>query len=72
MPGLADPLKDLGRHDLKTAVASSSIRDHIRLIINSLGLTSYFNTIVSGEDVERGKPAPDIFLRAARELEVAP
>lgn len=72
MPGLGELIKDLKKRHIKIAIASSSVRNHINLITDSLRLTEYFDAIVSGEDIEQGKPAPDIYLRAAGELGVSP
>lgn len=44
----------------------------IDTVIHEAGLASPFEATVSSEEVERGKPAPDVFLEAARQLEVAP
>ncbi len=46
-------------------VASSGRRDNVHTILEKIGLKSRFNAIVTGEDIVRGKPAPDIFLKAA-------
>lgn len=50
---------------LPMAVASSSRRRLIQAVLSAKSIDSYFSAVVSGQDVERGKPAPDIFLRAA-------
>ena len=54
------------------ALASSSNRELIDLVLELSGLTSYFLATVSSEEVPRGKPAPDVYLEAARRLGVAP
>jgi HAD superfamily hydrolase (TIGR01509 family) len=54
------------------AVASSSNRPLIDLVLELAGLAACFRVTVSSEEVERGKPAPDVYLEAARRLEVAP
>jgi HAD superfamily hydrolase (TIGR01509 family) len=54
------------------AVASSSNRPLIDLVLELSGLASSFRVTVSSEEVERGKPAPDVYLEAARRLGVAP
>ena len=56
----------------RLAVASSSNRPLIDLVLERAGLSSLFEVTVSSEEVERGKPAPDVFLEAARRLGVAP
>ena len=57
---------------MRLGLASSSYRDAVDGVIHGLGIANYFHTIVSGLDVERVKPAPDIFLEAARRLGVDP
>jgi len=54
------------------ALASSSNRELIDLVLESSGLGRYFTASVSSEEVARGKPAPDVFLEAARRLGVEP
>jgi HAD superfamily hydrolase (TIGR01509 family) len=56
----------------KFALASSSYRDAIDGVLAGLGIARFFEVIVSGLDVPQVKPAPDIFLRAARDLGVGP
>ena len=54
------------------ALATSSRRAKMQMVMEETGLLSYFDVIVAGEDVENGKPAPDVFLKAASMLDVAP
>lgn len=71
MPGVQELLglaRDLG---LRTAVATSSPRPYLQMIIEKFGWQRAFDATVTGEEVTYGKPAPDIFLRAA-ELVGAP
>jgi HAD superfamily hydrolase (TIGR01509 family) len=56
----------------KFALASSSYRDAIDGVLAGLGMAHFFEVIVSGLDVPQVKPAPDIFLKAARDLDVEP
>jgi HAD superfamily hydrolase (TIGR01509 family) len=53
-------------------LASSSNRELIDAALDAADLARYFRVTVSSEEVERGKPAPDVYLEAARRLEVAP
>jgi len=53
-------------------LASSSNREIIDLVLGVSGLGRFFATTVSSEEVPRGKPAPDVYLEAARRLGVAP
>jgi HAD superfamily hydrolase (TIGR01509 family) len=53
-------------------LASSSNRELIDLVLELSGLGQFFRVTVSSEEVPRGKPAPDVYLEAARRLGVAP
>jgi beta-phosphoglucomutase-like phosphatase (HAD superfamily) len=57
---------------LPMAVASGGIRPHINEVLTHLGIRQLFQDVVTSEDVTRQKPAPDIFLEAARRLGVPP
>jgi len=72
MPGLHQLIDMLAAHHIKLAIASSSNHRHIELIMTQLGILDQFAAIVSTEEVARGKPAPDVFLEAARRLKVKP
>jgi mannitol-1-/sugar-/sorbitol-6-/2-deoxyglucose-6-phosphatase len=61
-----------GRGVIPMAAASSSVGRLVRGVLEGLGLAPSFNAIVSGDDVVNPKPAPDIFLEAARRLGVDP
>ena len=54
------------------AVASSSPRERLERTLGRAGLLDAFDVVVSGDEVEHGKPAPDMFLLAASRLGVAP
>jgi HAD superfamily hydrolase (TIGR01509 family) len=56
----------------RLALASSSNRTLIDALIDLAGLTEYFEATVSSEEVARGKPAPDVYVEAARRLGVDP
>ncbi len=71
MDGALELLEVLcGRYQM--ALASSSYRDAIDGVLAGLKIEHYFDTIVSGLDVAKVKPAPDIFLKAARDLALNP
>jgi HAD superfamily hydrolase (TIGR01509 family) len=56
----------------RLGLASSSNRTVIDAVLGGAGLAERFEVTVSSEEVERGKPAPDVFLEAARRLDVEP
>lgn len=60
------------RGRLPIAVATGAVRPICEKILHQIGVPGWFNTIVSAEDVARHKPAPDVFLEAARRLGVEP
>jgi HAD superfamily hydrolase (TIGR01509 family) len=55
---------------LHLSLATSSVSDSARPFLDRHQLTPFFEVIVTGEEVERGKPHPDIYLRAAKKLDV--
>ncbi|MGP3926289.1 HAD family hydrolase [Streptomyces sp. 8N616] len=63
---------DAMHHRLPMAVASGGSRRIIEETLRHQPFHDRFDTLVTRDDVERGKPAPDIFLRAAEELGAAP
>jgi len=72
MPGLLPLLADLRAAGVPLAVASSSAARWVDVTLGCIGVRDYFAVVVSGEQVARAKPAPDIFLRAASLLGVEP
>ena len=71
-PPALDLIGSVRDSGIKTALVSSSPKHLIELVMDKFRIAGLFELILSGEQVERGKPAPDIYLKAARELEVAP
>ena len=71
-PGLDALLAYLRDHGVPMAVASSSPERMIRTNLQVAGVEGYFACVVSGEQVARSKPAPDVFLEAARRLGTDP
>jgi HAD superfamily hydrolase (TIGR01509 family) len=69
--GAVDAVQRLAR-SLRLALASSSNRPLIDTVLETSGLAALFETTVSSEEVPHGKPAPDVFLEAARRLGVGP
>jgi HAD superfamily hydrolase (TIGR01509 family) len=69
--GLPELVEDLAGQ-YKLALASGSERAVVDAVLAFRGLGRFFQATVSGSDIVRGKPAPDIFLRAAELLEVLP
>ncbi len=72
MPGLIELLDEIDRRGLCKAIASSGIRRYVEAVLRVNGLLDRFSVIITGDQVARGKPAPDVFLAAARALDVEP
>lgn len=70
--GVLELLSELKEKGISIALASSSSRVFIELVLRGLHIYEYFDVIISGEEVTNGKPAPDIFLKAAAELKIDP
>ena len=70
-PGAAQLVALAGEH-YPLALASGSVRELIDLVVASPELTNCFQVVVSADEVERGKPHPDVYLETARRLEVTP
>jgi HAD superfamily hydrolase (TIGR01509 family) len=70
-PSVNPTLKELRQMNLHLAVATSSVSASARPFLDRHILTQFFEVIVTGEEVDRGKPHPDIYLRAAEKLNVA-
>jgi HAD superfamily hydrolase (TIGR01509 family) len=72
LPGAEEILVELTRRGLPLAIASNSPTAYIHNALNGLRLGQYFKVIVGIDQVAEGKPAPDVYLRAAERLNVAP
>jgi HAD superfamily hydrolase (TIGR01509 family) len=71
-PGAVELLAFLSERRLPLAVATSSSRRTTERHLGRAGLLGHFRALATRDDVERGKPHPDIHLEAARRLDVAP
>lgn len=65
-PGIAELLKDLSKNQIKIALASASKNGPA--LLDMMGIRHYFDAIVDPASLKQGKPAPDIFLEAAKEV----
>ncbi len=69
--GLESFLEDLAHSRVRCGVASSGSGSRVNFLLDRLNLKKHFQTVVTGDDVERGKPDPAIFLRAAKDLRLS-
>ncbi|MEU9503423.1 HAD family hydrolase [Streptomyces sp. NPDC048196] len=74
VPGVTDVLEKLAADGIPYCVGSSGSHERIRVGHRATGLDRWFapERVFSSQDVGRGKPAPDLFLHAAREMGVVP
>ncbi len=72
LPGVERWLRDLKQAGWRQAVASSAPRPNLETIIDVLNIGDCFDALVTAEDVQHGKPAPDVFLKAADQVGVPP
>lgn len=69
MPGLIDLLKHV-HGKLKLAVVTSSPKAFTDVLLPAMGVTSYFDVVQTGDEIDRGKPDPQIYLRTTERLGV--
>ena len=70
--GVKELFSMLKEKNYKIALATSAKRDRVEKQIKDKWLKESFDAIVCGDDVEKGKPSPDIFLKAAKKIDVEP
>ena len=71
-PEVKDSIIELKKHGYKMAICSSSSKELIAKIIAELGFDQYIDFIQSSDDVENGKPAPDVYLEALKFFNIEP
>ncbi len=72
IPFAIELIQSLSGAGFKLAIASASTNEFIKEVLSELKLEKYFDANVSAQEVEHGKPAPDVFLLAAERLGVDP
>lgn len=70
--GLVEFIGALRREDFGIALATSGPMDNVDMVLDGLDLRKNFAVVVTGDQVEHGKPHPDAFLKAAEGLDIAP
>ncbi|RLD56134.1 MAG: HAD family phosphatase [Bacteroidetes bacterium] len=71
-PGAFKLLQYLKEHQIKLGIGTSNSRYLAEIVLSSNNVLEYFDTIVDGQDVMKGKPFPDIFLKVASNLNIVP
>ena len=69
-PRTREVLQELRQMNLRLGLATSSVSASARPFLDRHQLTKFFGVIVTGEEIENGKPAPDIYLAAAEKLDL--
>ena len=72
MPDLLQSLKLFKKNKFKIALASSGTKKYINVVLAKFKIADYFDVIVSGDDIKRGKPDPEIFSVAVKKLGLKP
>jgi len=72
VPGVVELIEELNRQGVPVAVGSSGPPENVALMLDALDIEERISAVVSGKDVDRGKPAPDVFLQAAEQLGLPP
>ena len=72
MPGARDLVESLAEDGFALAVGSSGPPENVAMVLDELGVSDHFQAVVTGADVTRGKPDPQVFLIAAERLRTAP
>jgi beta-phosphoglucomutase len=70
LPGAKEFLTELRQNNILTALGSAS--KNAMTILDRLNITSYFDAIIDGNKTAKAKPDPDVFLKGAQELNIAP
>lgn len=70
LPGITDALAFLNKKRIKIGLGSAS--KNAKVILDRLELTSYFEVIIDGNQVEKSKPDPEVFLKGSTALQIAP
>jgi HAD superfamily hydrolase (TIGR01509 family) len=71
-PSAKTTLEQLREMKLQLAVATSSVSASARPFLERTGIRSLFSVVVTGDEVQQGKPHPEIYLRAAKKLGISP
>lgn len=70
--GLVELLTYLKKNNYKTMIATSSRRERVNALLMNNGILNFFDDVICGDEVQHGKPAPDVFLNACQKLQVKP
>ncbi len=72
VPGVVDFLERMRDRGYRMCIASGNKLESVEFLLNAVGVREYFEFIISGKDIHKPKPAPDVFLLAAEKLGLFP
>ena len=72
LPGVNKLLESLKDKNIPCSIGSSTPTKNIETVIELIGLSNHFNAITAAEDVSKGKPDPEVFLKAAEKINIDP
>lgn len=70
--GIKSFLEQLKKQDIKCALATSAPGENADFILDDLKIRHYFTTVLDSSDVDKGKPEPDVYIKAAKALKLSP
>ena len=70
LPGIVSLLEQCKQADIK--IGLGSVSKNARMILEKVGIINYFDVIIDGTKISRGKPDPEVFIKGAEELGVEP
>jgi beta-phosphoglucomutase len=72
MPGAAGSIKRFSNQGLKLGIGAALDRKYVDLVLSGLGVSQYFDAIVTGDEISQGKPHPQTYQLAAKRLGLDP
>ncbi len=72
MSGLLSSIKEFKNQGLKLAIASSGAKEYINLVIDRFEIRPYFDVVITGDDVSKGKPDPETYNITCKKLQSLP
>ena len=70
VPGLAELLEIAHQHDIPMGIGTAAPKANVDVVLDNLHIRHYFKTVVHADDVEKGKPEPEVFFKVADRLGV--
>ena len=71
-PGAIDFLEHCKKQNIKLGIATSNSRPIVDMVLKERGIAPYFSCIMTGCEAKKGKPAPDVYLLTAQQMQVVP